>query len=207
MFGIGATFYGSAPLYAPDDKDGTLLLKPGQEGYYVIGEAYAALRYQDYVLAKGYRQLVDQSYINPQDNRMTPNTFEGVTVGGKFDWVQYLAGYLWKIKPRNSDEFISMAEQAGAGSSDDGVILGGVRLTPMKDLRIDADRAVRRQHVQHVLSGGRLSHGPQPGLEAALRRPVHRPAGRGRRARGQRGRRRTGAPRTGARGSRRSTGS
>ena len=138
MFGIGATFYGSAPLYAPDDKDGTLLLKSGQEGYYVIGEAYAALRYQDYVLAKGYRQLVDQSYINPQDNRMTPNTFEGVTVGGKFDWVQYLAGYLWKIKPRNSDEFISMAEQAGAGSSDDGVILGGVRLTPMKDLRIDA---------------------------------------------------------------------
>ena len=52
-FGIGATFYGSAPLYAPDDKDGTLLLKSGQEGYYVIGEAYAALRYQDYVLAKG----------------------------------------------------------------------------------------------------------------------------------------------------------
>ena len=102
-------------------------------------------------LAKGYRQLVDQSYINPQDNRMTPNTFEGVTVGGKVDWVQYLAGYLWKIKPRNSDEFISMAEQAGAGSSDDGVILGGVRLTPMKDLRIDVDRAVRRQHVQHAL--------------------------------------------------------
>ena len=64
---------------------------------------------------------------------MTPNTFEGVTVGGKVDWVQYLAGYLWKIKPRNSDDFVSMAEQAGAASSDDGVILGGVRLTPMKD--------------------------------------------------------------------------
>src|SRR5262249_47023026 len=57
-FGIGATFYGSAPLYAPEDRDGTLLLKSGQEGYYVIGEAYAALRYQDYALLKGYRQLV-----------------------------------------------------------------------------------------------------------------------------------------------------
>jgi hypothetical protein len=136
-FGIGATFYGSAPLYAPDDKDGTLLLKPGQEGYYVLGEAYAAVRYQDYALLKGYRQLVDQSYINPQDNRMTPNTFEGVTLGGKASFVQYLAGYLWKIKPRNEDDFISMAEQAGAASSDDGVIMGGVRLTPMKDLRID----------------------------------------------------------------------
>jgi hypothetical protein len=136
-FGIGATFYGSAPLYAPDDKDGTLLLAPGQEGYYVLGEAYAALRYQDYALLKGYRQLVDQSYINPQDNRMTPNTFEGVTLGGKVAWVQYLAGYLWDIKPRNSDEFISMAEQAGAKGSDDGVIMGGVRLTPMAGLRID----------------------------------------------------------------------
>jgi hypothetical protein len=136
-FGIGATFYGSAPLYAPDDKDGTLLLKPGQEGYAVLGEAYGALRYQDYVLVKGYRQLVDQSYINPQDNRMTPNTFEAVTVGGKVDFVQYLAGYLWKIKPRNEDDFISMAEQAGAKGSDDGVIMGGVRLTPVKALRLD----------------------------------------------------------------------
>ena len=95
VFGIGATFYGSAPLYAPDDKDGTLLLKPGQEGYSVIGEAYAALRYQDYVLVKGYRQLVDQPYINPIDNRMTPNTFEGLTAGGTVDVVQYFAGYLW----------------------------------------------------------------------------------------------------------------
>jgi outer membrane porin, OprD family len=134
---IGATFYGSAPLYAPSDKDGTALLKPGQEGYSVIGEAYAALRYQDYGVVKGYRQLVDQSYINPFDNRMTPNTFEGVTAGGKIDFAQYLGGYLWKIKPRNEDNFIPMSEQAGAKGSDDGVILGGVRLTPMPGLRIE----------------------------------------------------------------------
>jgi hypothetical protein len=82
------------------------------EGYYVPGEAWGALRYKDYALLTGYRQLVDQRYINPQDNRMTPNTFQGVTLGGKFDWVKYLVGYLWEIKPRNSDEFISMS---GAG--------------------------------------------------------------------------------------------
>ena len=52
VFGLGATFYGSAPLYAPDDKDGTLLLKPGQEGYDVLGEAYAALRYRDDLLVR-----------------------------------------------------------------------------------------------------------------------------------------------------------
>jgi len=58
--GIGATFYGSAPLYAPADTDGTLLLKSGQEGYAVLGEAYAALRYEDSVRLTGYRQLFDE---------------------------------------------------------------------------------------------------------------------------------------------------
>jgi hypothetical protein len=137
-FSMGATLYGSAKLYGPDDRDGTLLLKPGQESYYVPGEAWGALRYQDYALLKGYRQLVDQTYINPQDNRMTPNTFQGVTLGGKVSWVQYLGGFLWKIKPRNADEFISMSEQAGAKDSNDGVGLFGVRLTPLEGLRIDA---------------------------------------------------------------------
>lgn len=100
---LGATFYGAAPLYAPADKDGTLLLAPGQKGYYVLGEAFAALRYREYALLKGYRQLVDQPYINRRDNRMTPNTFEGVTLGGKAGPVQYLAGYLTRIKTRNAD--------------------------------------------------------------------------------------------------------
>jgi hypothetical protein len=136
-FAMGATLYGSAPLYAPDDRDGTLLLKPGQKGYYVPGEAWGALRYKEYALLTGYRQLVDQTYINPQDNRMTPNTFEGVTLGGKVDIVQYLAGYLWQIKPKNADEFISMSEQAGAKGSNDGVGLAGVRVTPLKGLQFD----------------------------------------------------------------------
>jgi hypothetical protein len=136
-FAVGATLYGSAPLHAPEDKDGTLLLKPGQEGYYVPGQAWAALRYEPYAVLVGYRQLVDQTYINPQDNRMTPNTFEGATLGGKIGWVQYLAGYLSQIKPRNADEFISMSEKAGAPGSRDGVVMAGVRLTPVEGLRID----------------------------------------------------------------------
>jgi hypothetical protein len=69
---------------------------------------------------------------------MTPNTFQGVTLGGKAGWLEYLGGFLWEIKPRNADEFISMSEQAGAPGSDDGVGLAGVRLTPLDGLRIDA---------------------------------------------------------------------
>jgi hypothetical protein len=136
-FAIGATLYGSAPLYAPEDKDGTLLLQRGQKGYYAPGEAWGALRYEDYVLLKGYRQIVDQGYINPSDIRMTPYTFEGVTVSGDVGVVQYLAGYLWKIKPRNAETFSSMAAQAGARGSDGGVGLLGARLTPWSGFRID----------------------------------------------------------------------
>jgi hypothetical protein len=137
-FQMGASLYGSAPLYAPDDRDGTLLLKPGQKGYYAPAEAWGALRYEDYVLLKGYRQRVDEPYINSQDNRMTPNTFQGVTVSGKVSWMQYFGGYLWEIKPRNSDQFIPMSQQAGAANSNDGAGLIGVRLTPIEGLRIDA---------------------------------------------------------------------
>ena len=136
-FAMGATLYGSAPLYAPDDRDGTTLLKTGQKGYYVPGEAWGALRYKEYALLTGYRQLVDQTYINPQDSRMTPNTFQGVTLGGRIDVVKYLVGYLWEIKPRNSDEFISMSEQAGAKGSNDCVGLAGVTVTPLKGLKFD----------------------------------------------------------------------
>src|SRR5919106_3535900 len=137
-FGIGGTIYGSGRLYGPEDRDGTSLLKRGQEGFYVPGEAYAALRYRDYFLLKGYRQLIDQPYINPIDNRMIPNTFEGITAGGKVDVIEYLAGYLWKIKLRNEDRFISMSKQAGAPGTDDGVVLGRVQVTPLAGLRIKA---------------------------------------------------------------------
>lgn len=57
-FAMGATLFGSAPLYAPEDRDGTTLLKPGQEGYYVPGEAWGALRYKDYAVLTGYRHMV-----------------------------------------------------------------------------------------------------------------------------------------------------
>jgi hypothetical protein len=136
-FAMGATLYGSAPIYTPPDRDGTLLLQPGQNGYYIPGEAWGALRYKEYALLKGYRQQVDQGYINPQDNRMTPNTFQGITLAGKVSWLQYLAGFLWQIKPRNSDEFISMSSQAGAVNSNDGVGLFGVSVTPLEGLKID----------------------------------------------------------------------
>ena len=135
-FAMGAVGYTSQPLYAPKDKDGTTLLAPGQEGITVLGQAYGQLRYRDYALLTGYRQMVDDGYVNSQDNRMLPNTFEGVTLKGKVGFVAYNVGYLWDIKPRNSDEFISMSRQAGGNGPSEGLVLTSLTLTPWKPLNV-----------------------------------------------------------------------
>src|SRR5207302_7340753 len=83
---FGATVYTSNPIYAPDDRDGTTLLAPGQNGYTVLGEFYAELRIvKDVgitVGAKGY----DTPFINRNDTRMTPNTFEAAVLQGRYEF-------------------------------------------------------------------------------------------------------------------------
>src|SRR5437773_3871769 len=83
---FGAMVYTSNPIYAPDDRDGTLLLAPGQNGYTVLGEYYAELRIvKDVgitVGAKGY----DTPFINRNDTRMTPNTFEAIVLQGRTEF-------------------------------------------------------------------------------------------------------------------------
>jgi hypothetical protein len=137
-FAVGATYYASFPLYAPDSRPGSLILAPGQDEIGTFGEAWGALRYKDYALLKGYRQRVDDGYVNPQDNRMIPNTFEGVTLSGTIDWLKYDLGYLTQIKPRDSNDFVPMSRQAGASGDDRGLILTSVTLTPIKGLQLYA---------------------------------------------------------------------
>ena len=134
---VGVTLYGSGPLYAPADKDGTLLLAPGQEGYAVLGDAYVALRYGGHRLT-GYRQEIDTPYVNRQDNRMIPNTFQGLTLVGRTPWFRYGTGYLTEMKQRNAHEFISMGEAASATGSDAGLAFAGLRMEPWKGLSIGA---------------------------------------------------------------------
>ncbi|MCC6194091.1 MAG: outer membrane porin, OprD family [Burkholderiales bacterium] len=131
---LGAFGYTSQPIWAPDDKDGTLLLKPGQEGYTVLGQAYGAIKVMDQVFT-GYRQYVNEPEVNPQDNRMTPNTFEGYTLGGSVSGIRYFGGYLTKMKTRNADTFRNFASVAGAAQGGgEGMWLAGVKGAPAKDL-------------------------------------------------------------------------
>ena len=119
-FAFGATGYTSQKLYGPGDRDGTLLLAPGQEGYTVLGEVYGEfLVNEDSRLTLG-RRGVDTPYINRNDARMTPNTFQAVLFQGLYggdegrpEW-RVGGGYFDKIKERTSEDFVSMAEDAGA---------------------------------------------------------------------------------------------
>jgi len=131
-FAVGAVGYLSEPLYAPSDRGGTGLLTSNQDGYAALGQAWAALRYKDYALLKG--QLVDQGYVNPHDTRMSPNTFEGVTLFGTVGPLEYFAAFLTKEKPRNQDNFVWMTQQAGIVRHHDGLGVVTARVTPWTGL-------------------------------------------------------------------------
>ncbi len=126
----------SQPIVAPDSKDGTFLLDEGQDGYSVFGIANGRLRYKDIHLVGG-RLYLDLPYVNRQDNRMTPNTFESLVLEKPEGELKFSTGYTWTIKLRNSDEFESFTEALGRDQSR-GLAHAGVVWDPSEDLHLGA---------------------------------------------------------------------
>ncbi len=117
---FGATAFTAQRIYGPEDKDGTGLLAPGQQGYSVIGEIYGQFVFMDGLTLDFGRKGFNTAFINESDTRMTPNTFQAAVLLGQFGgengsakW-RFGAGYFDKIKQKTSEEFISMATAAGA---------------------------------------------------------------------------------------------
>ncbi|MGH7146912.1 MAG: OprD family outer membrane porin [Burkholderiales bacterium] len=145
---VGLSGATSQPIHAPGDKDGTLLLAPGQQGYSVLGQAYGVLKLWDQIFT-GYRQGFSQPEVNWQDNRMTPNTFEGYTLAGKVLGVDYFGGYLDKMKTRNADIFRDFATVAGAPPGiKEAMWLGGLSFSPIND----ATLRLSNYHVPNILT-------------------------------------------------------
>jgi hypothetical protein len=66
-FSVGTVLYTSQPLYAPGDKDRTLLLKPGQEGYTVVGQIYGRVKLIEDNFVNIYRYEYNTPYINKNE--------------------------------------------------------------------------------------------------------------------------------------------
>jgi len=118
-FALGGTVYTAVPAYGPEDKDGAGLLKSGQEGYIVLGDAYGEFLLAEKTRLTIGRRAFDTPYINRNDSRMSPVTFEAVAIQGLYgaadtgEW-RVGGGYFNRIKEKNSDDFVSMSDDAGA---------------------------------------------------------------------------------------------
>jgi hypothetical protein len=115
---FGLTGYTSQKIYGPSDRDGAGLLKKGQHGYSALGEAYIDLKLRKTSLRAG-RTRVNLPYINGNDFRMTPNTFEAIGLRSesikKFKWG---IGHFGGIKGNTDTQFKTMSEAAGVEGTD-----------------------------------------------------------------------------------------
>jgi hypothetical protein len=138
---LGAVGYTTQPVWAPQGRDttsdGTLLLKPGGYGFFTLGQAYASARWKGQT-ATVFRQYLDELEVNPRDDRELPQTFEAYALRGALGPVNYFAGYVAAMKPRDYSAFINMGEAAGAPNVSKGMGLFSVKYGSMNDLQIRA---------------------------------------------------------------------
>ena len=124
---VGASVYTSQKIVAPENKDGTLLLKPGQHGLVSLGEAYLVGRLTQDLEVKVFRQTLNLPYLNKQDSRMIPNTFEAYSLKQPYSSLKWGFGYVRKMKKRNSDKFEYMSQAAGFKGTHKGLALLGAQ--------------------------------------------------------------------------------
>lgn len=163
---FGVVGYTAQPLWAPEDREGSLLLSPVQGGISTLGQAYAALRYDDQVLTL-YRQSVNQPEVNPNDNRMIPNTFEGASLAGGIDEWSYYAGYLTRMKTRGSENFINIAKVPGV-DQDEAMYLGGLAFSAGESFEAQTSLYVVPNLLASSYTDATWRHGDAEGNHVSL---------------------------------------
>ncbi len=68
---------------------------------------------------------------------MTPNTFEAAKIAKEEGPVRFAAGYAWRFKRRNGDDFVSLAEEVGVPKSR-GAAFGNVLWDASENLHLGA---------------------------------------------------------------------
>jgi hypothetical protein len=126
QLGIGG--YTTQPLATGPDPGGTGLLRPNGDGFVVLGQAWAKLRLEP-ATATLFRQEIELPFINGDDTRMIPNTFEAYRIDIKpSDIFRFGLAYVTREKSKASAEFRPMSEVAGVPGVDRGMSVAGFLL-------------------------------------------------------------------------------
>ncbi len=164
LFAVEVEGFTSQRLVGHRRRDGTQLLEPGQEGYSVLGIANGKLRYKGLVLT-GFRQYLDLPYVNRQDSRMTPQTFESITLAKPEGELRFSTGYTWNVKQRDSDEFESLTEAIGL-SRDRGLAHAGAVWDPNESFHLGGVFGVIPDLLAGIYAESGYRHRLADGLEA-----------------------------------------
>lgn len=131
---LGVTGYTTQPVVAPSGAGNTGLLRPNGDGFSVLGQAWAKVKAGP-ATATLFRQAIQLPFINGNDSRMIPNTFEAYQIEAEPSNIFRLnLGYVAGMKARTSTDFEPMSEIAGAprvnrGTSFAGFLLGSEERT------------------------------------------------------------------------------
>ncbi|WP_299781703.1 OprD family outer membrane porin [uncultured Formosa sp.] len=103
----------SQKIYGQLDRDGTMLLKQGQEGFAVLQEYALQFKKNKFLLNIGAREM-NNPLLNTSDVRMLPATHRGIDINYLFKEDSYVSfGVFDQIKWINSDRFADLYEFAG----------------------------------------------------------------------------------------------
>ncbi len=115
---VGFTAYGSQRVIGQNNKDGTGLLKTGQDSFGGVSNIYTAL---DFGATTGRigRFEVDMPYMNRSDTRMIPLSFQGAQLLHTLNpyWTFGLS-YFTDIKEKNSTDYTPLYKVAGVSGND-----------------------------------------------------------------------------------------
>ena len=146
---LDAALYTTQRAYGPGDKDGTGLLGEGQEGFWVLGEASVDVTLTETLSTRLYRQTFNLPYLNRNDSRMVPNTFEAYTLRKRpADGWALLVSHVRQMKTRTSDDFVSLSEAAGFADEDEPLSVGALSFEPGDSFNVGATCQVAWEFMQ-----------------------------------------------------------
>jgi outer membrane OprD family porin len=136
QLGIGG--YTTQPLATGPDPGGTGLLRLNGDGFSVLGQLWGKL-HAGPATATLFRQEMELPFINGDDTRMIPNTFEAYRLDLKpSDIFRFGFAYVTREKSKTSAEFRPMSEVAGVPGVDRGTSVAGFLLDTKEAIYVGA---------------------------------------------------------------------